>query len=467
MNRMQRYRDFWRARTESKAAAWIAFGCIPVICISSFTRSSVTDITLGLFVITALALIAVEPARAARLPMLLAACWVFYVVLSATAQTVGHTGYSFASLGKHFQIAIGPLAGVALGRICERLRLRPEAVVTVFLSSMVAGALLVLFRNGADLMVLDLSHVRTVLNGDRFGRLNRNFAALACSLALIATTGLICRFYFRRRWHTAADFTLLATLSITFGALAALLIALPSRTAYLATGVAMVILLGRFTLSKSMRRDRGASVVAAMLLAALAVIASTTAFYLPTMADRMDSIRQQIGRKPNAVEVPVIGGLVGGSAAGERLQLAALAIEQFRKRPLFGSGPDVSRLIAASAPTPETAELTQFHNGYLQDLVSFGLAGVLIEIALVWAIFKEAYKGWSGRDGCRLSPVYSATALALTFYLFIYNLTETVLHVKPAGFTAIFLVGLACLKYPASCDSQPISSDQTDTRARS
>jgi len=148
------------------------------------------------------------------------------------------------------------------------------------------------------------------------------------------------------------------------------------------------------------------------------------------------------GNAVDAASMSIIG--------AERLQLVAVALDLIRQRPWLGWGPDASQLITLFSPYPDIRDLTQFHNGYLQVLVSFGIVGGVLNAALVVALLWSALRRRRANSADRLAPSLFAATVALVAYVLVTNVTESIVFVKPVGIICMILAALACMKDRAS-----------------
>jgi hypothetical protein len=113
-------------------------------------------------------------------------------------------------------------------RLAFTLRLKLTSLVTCFLLALTAGAILVLVRNGAISL---FEHGWPHYTGGLIGTLNRNYAALACGLSVLATVSLLHLYLslkgVRSAWSVMAVLALIVTLLFAGTLLAGLM----SRTA--------------------------------------------------------------------------------------------------------------------------------------------------------------------------------------------------------------------------------------------
>lgn len=127
-----------------------------------------------------------------------------------------------------------------------------------------------------------------------------------------------------------------------------------------------------------------------------------------------------------------------------RVQLLTLAADLFHQRPWLGWGPDAWHLPREFSPFDDLRALNQFHNGYAQFLVCFGIIGAALMAIYVAALLVAAIRRRRYAPN-RLSPPLFATAMALLALLLTFNVSETVLLVKCAASTMMMLAALAAL----------------------
>ncbi|MCA1381316.1 O-antigen ligase family protein [Bradyrhizobium sp. BRP23] len=358
--------------------------------------------------------------------MILSLAWIGFVLLSATyAAAIGLPGDHFKALGKHLPIALGPVVAVAFAF----WRLRRETILVAFVSGLAIGATVLLIRNGAISLIAG-----ELAEPDRafLGHINRNTAGLACGLLMISAATLLQNVVLQKPLglvFTACSAAALGA-AIIFAEL--LLISLQSRTALIATGIAAATWFGaqlRYASGRdaSSRRYRYAAIA---LLAALVIVCATNWSTMTQRFGGLMTVAVGIGRSLDQL----------GASGPDRLALTALALELIQQRPLLGWGPDVSRLPYLFAQTSGVKSLTQFHNGYLQILVNFGAIGAVLMTALLVAALRAAVR----YPGSLPAAPFSG-ALAITAYITVSNITESVLFVKLAGASAMILIALACM----------------------
>lgn len=438
-------RIFREGEVISHAAARVCVACVPLAIFSSFLWPGGADIAAAILTVIGLIVLWRAPRLAVQAPLVLAVLWIAFLLVAAIYATAwGAPGRSFGSLGKHLPLALGPLVAVALSAASHRLYVGFNHLVTLFLAGLAVGALAMLIRNGA----LD-----TFLSGwpessaGLLGAINRNYAALACGMSLIAITALIALLsvadHVRVAWRAGA----IAMLTLVFVGEGILLAGLQSRTGYVATAIGLAVWCGLMMRSIL----RGASVRSGLVIPAVIVIlaAAGVVHHVPLTGDRLSA------GGSTAIYIREIFDLLRGDAidassmstvGAERLQLVALALDLIRQRPWFGWGPDVSQLMTLFSPYPDIRPQTQFHNGYLQVLVSFGIVGGVLGAALLATLAWSAFERRRTASPDRLAPPLFAAMIALTAYLLVTSVTESIIFVKPAGITCMFLAALACMR---------------------
>ncbi len=429
----------------SQGAARVALACVPLGIFSAFLWPGGADITSVILVVIGIAVLLRAHGLAAQQPLVLAGLWIaFLLVASLYASAWGAPGRPFKGLEKHLPIALGPLVAVALSAACHRLRFGINGLVALFLAGLVGGALAMLVRSGA----LGLfAHGWPQFSEDLLGKVNRNYAALACGVSLIAITALIAFLSFAEQIRPVWRAFAIAVLALIFLGEGILLAMLQSRTGYAATGIGLAVWCGLM-----MRASlRGASWRSGLAVpAAIAIVAAAgIAYYFPLISDRISAGGSTV------IYLKEMYGLAQGhtvdaasmsTTGAERLQLIAVALDLVRQRPWLGWGPDASQLITLFSPYPDIRYLTQFHNGYLQVLVSFGIVGGILSAALVAALLWSGFKRRRAVSSDKLLPPFFAATIALLTYFLVTNVTETIVFVKPVAITCMFLAALACMK---------------------
>lgn len=429
----------------SQGCARLALACVPLGIVSAFLWPGGADIAAVVLVVIGIAVLLRARGLAAQPPLALAGLWIAFLVLAAIyAMAWGAPGRPFKGLEKHLPLALGPFVAVALSAACRRLSLDINRLVMLFLVGLIGGALAMLVRSGALGM---FAHGWPQFSDDLLGKVNRNYAALACGVSLIAIVAMVAYLaaadQIRMAWRAGA----IAVLVLIFLDEGIFLAMLQSRTAYAATAIGLVIWCGLMT--RAGLRGAGLRAGLAIPAAIVVVAAAGVVHYFPLISERISA------GGSTAVYLTQIYELLRGNAVdgtsmsmigAERLQLVAVALDLIRQRPWLGWGPDASQLITLFSPYPDIRYLTQFHNGYLQVLVSFGIIGGLLNAALVVALVWSALRRRHTNSADRLVPPLFAAMVALVAYVLVTNVTESIVFVKPVGIICMFLAALACMK---------------------
>jgi len=401
-------------------------GAIFLLGIACAAAPSVAEILTAVLVMVAIAVLAQHRRPLREPPMILSLVWIGFVLLSATYAAANELpGNHFRALGKHLPIALGPIVAVTFAF----WRLRRDTILITFVSGLAIGATVLLIRNGAISVITG-----EIVEPDRafIGHINRNSAGLACGLLMISAATLLQSVVLQKPLGLVFTACSAAALGAAIILAELLLISLQSRTALIATGIAVSIWFGA-QLRYGFDRHAGGrrySYAAVALLASL-VIASVMNW--STMTHRFGSLMTAamgIGQPLDELDW----------SGQDRLALTALAVNLVQQRPFLGWGPDASRLPALFAKSSGVKSLTQFHNGYLQILVNFGAIGAVLMTALLVAALRAAVR----YPGSLPAAPFSG-ALAITAYITVSNITESVLFVKLAGASAMILIALACM----------------------
>lgn len=404
----------------------LGIGAIFLLGFACAAAPSVAEIITAVFVMVAIVVLAHDRTPLRDPPIILGLVWIGFVLLSATyAAATGLPGDHFKALGKHLPIALGPIVAVPFAY----LRLRRDTILVLFLGGLAIGAVVLLVRNGAISVIAG-----EPVEPDRafLGQINRNFAGLACGLLIISAASLLQYVVLQKLWRLLFRASLAVALGAAIVFAELLLISLQSRTALIATGIAMATWFGA-QLRYGFGRDASGRQYRYAAVALLASVVIVSASNWSTMTQRFGSLMSAsigIGRP--------LGDL--GASGQDRLALTGLALDLIQQRPLLGWGPDVSRLPYLFAQTSGVKSLTQFHNGYLQILVNFGAIGALLMFALLVVALRAAARSPGSMPAAPLSG-----ALAIAAYIAVSNITESVLFVKPAGASAMILIALACM----------------------
>lgn len=429
----------------SQGVARLALACVPLGIFSAFLWPGGADLATTILVLIGIVVLLRDRTLATQPALAFALLWITFLVLSAIyAMAWGAPGRPFKGLEKHLPLALGPLAAVALSAACHRLRFGFNNLLAVFLAGLIGGALAMLIRSGAMGM---FAHGWPQFSDDLLGKVNRNYAALACGLSLIAITAMIAHLsaadHIRMSWRIGA----IGGLALIFLAEGIFLAMLQSRTAYAATALGLAIWCGLVMRAGLRGADRRVGFIVPIAMAVIA--AAGVMYYFPLIGERLSAGGSTAIYMKEMYEL-LRGNTVDASAmsttGAERLQLVAVALDLIRQRPWFGWGPDASQLITLFSPYPDIRDLTQFHNGYLQVLVSFGLVGGGLCMTLFAVVLWAAWKRRRPVSYDRLAPPLFAACVALVAYVLLTNVTESIVFVKPVGTICMFLAALACMK---------------------
>jgi O-antigen ligase len=429
----------------SQGAARLALACVPLGIVSAFLWPGGADIAAVILVVIGIAVLLRARGLAAQPPLALAGLWIAFLVLAAIyAMAWGAPGRPFKGLEKHLPLALGPFVAVALSAACRRLSFDINRLVMLFLVGLIGGALAMLVRSGALGM---FAHGWPQFSDDLLGKVNRNYAALACGVSLIAIVAMVAYLaaadQIRMTWRAGA----IAVLVLMFLGEGIFLAMLQSRTAYAATAIGLVIWCGLMT--RAGLRGAGLRAGLAIPAAIVVVAAAGVVHYFPLISERISaggSTAVYLTQMYELLRGNAVDGTSMSMIGAERLQLVAVALDLIRQRPWLGWGPDASQLITLFSPYPDIRYLTQFHNGYLQVLVSFGIIGGLLNAALVVALVWSALRRRRANSADRLVPPLFAAMVALVAYVLVTNVTESIVFVKPVGIICMFLAALACMK---------------------
>ncbi len=429
----------------SQGAARLALACVPLGIVSAFLWPGGADIAAVILVVIGIAVLLRARGLAAQPPLALAGLWIAFLVLAAIyAMAWGAPGRPFKGLEKHLPLALGPFVAVALSAACRRLSFDINRLVMLFLVGLIGGALAMLVRSGALGM---FAHGWPQFSDDLLGKVNRNYAALACGVSLIAIVAMVAYLaaadQIRMVWRAGA----IAVLVLMFLGEGIFLAMLQSRTAYAATAIGLVIWCGLMT--RAGLRGAGLRAGLAIPAAIVVVAAAGVVHYFPLISERISaggSTAVYLTQMYELLRGNAVDGTSMSMIGAERLQLVAVALDLIRQRPWLGWGPDASQLITLFSPYPDIRYLTQFHNGYLQVLVSFGIIGGFLNAALVVALVWSALRRRRANSADRLVPPLFASMVALVAYVLVTNVTESIVFVKPVGIICMFLAALACMK---------------------
>jgi hypothetical protein len=512
----------------STAAAYAIVAAVPVLGMFSFFWQNVSEAALIALVATSGFLLWRDRAQGLSLPIAMGLVWMAFVALSAVWATYsGSPGNQFRSLPKHIPIALGPLIAIAFAAACRRLHWSTDRLLALFLTGLIGGALVLLIRNGAIDVIVELRH-----EGGMLGNINRNLAALACSVAIAASVGLLDYWLFRLNTRSFSRWGVVFGLIVILVGLLVLLALLQSRGGYIGSSaglvtfaIALAVFAWRFQKSNVGRQLRFAALLlagvaltftvynivkisgsavamvpagerahAALQLlygsggrtgAAIALIAVVIVLAAP--ARRQHSKARSRIQRVAAVFLAIFALLlvdhsvlavsgrtlveahaVGGGTTAElhqlfdyvlhgqfdqayaiarngeeRIQLLTLAADLIHRRPWLGWGPDVWLLAQHYSPIENIKVHNQFHNGYAQFLVSFGIVGVVVFAAYLATLVRAALPR---QRAPAMSASMFAAAIALLVTLLVINISESVLMVNCAAYSAMMIAAIACLR---------------------
>lgn len=400
----------------------LGIGALFLLGIACFIGTSIAEILTAALAMTAIVVLVQRRWTLREPPIILSLVWIGFVLLSATyAAAKDLPGNHFSALGKHLPIALGPIVAVAFAF----WRLRRETVMIAFASGLAIGATVLLIRNGAISVITgEIAQPDPAF----IGHINRNTAGLASGFLMISAATLLQSVVLQKPFGLV--FTALSAAALGAAIIFAelLLISLQSRTALIATGIAMSVWFGA-QLKYGFDRDTGGlryRYVAAALLASLVIVSVAN---WSTITHRFMTAAVGIERPLDVL-----------ASGQDRLALTGLAVDLVQRRPLLGWGPDASRLPALFAKTSGVKSLTQFHNGYFQLLINFGVIGGLLMTALLAMALRAAI-----RSPGRMPAAPFSGAIALATYIAVSNITESVLFVKPAAVSTTVLIAIACM----------------------
>uniref|UniRef100_Q07IH9 O-antigen polymerase n=1 Tax=Rhodopseudomonas palustris (strain BisA53) TaxID=316055 RepID=Q07IH9_RHOP5 len=426
-----------------KAAYTVAAG-VATVGLFSVVVPNLADAAIIVLAIIAGGLLWQHRWQRLRPVIVLALVWMVFVALSAVWATYsGSPGNQFRSWNKHIPIALGPLLAIAFAAACRRLRWPAERLLALFLAALVVGALVQLIRNDAIGTMLELRSSNGFLGG-----INRNIAALICSLAIVASVSLLYYGLFERAVRSV--YTIAAAIGLVFvlGALLLLLVLLQSRTGYAGTTLGLMAWLVAMAALTRHRPTTGRSRQLQLAAAFVAIAALAFAGYGAWQISGRSLIGAPAGGWLELTNLVLHGRFEQAYAvaqtAEERLQILTLAADLFHRRPWLGWGPDVWLLPRHFSPLPNLLDINQFHNGYAQFLVSFGIVGALLIGVYLVALLSVALGG-SRRAAAGMSAPMVAASIGLLVLLLVENASESVLLVKCAACVAMMLTALVCM----------------------
>lgn len=420
-----------------------------LLCALAFTlplSHSLSRIVLTLLLGGALWLLRVQPGLW-RNPVIIASfVWLFFITAMALRATLlGPDGEHIQSLGKHGLLALVPVVGLHAALVIERRGLADADLGLLLLAcGSIGAAILVLHDAEWSRGLAMFAHYNS--GGSGF---NRNFGAFLAGMSLIGLLTLSVltasdyRLRPRTRWPLACAMALMSGLD------ALALVSMESRANWIAAGFAapvwlLVLLIRLATIEGKTSGYQSAATAVLFFVPSIAI----ALFFLPEIEHRMTAVGG------SSETLRAILALVQGSPHADvihfdpRFQLIRRAVELIRANPIFGWGPDVSMLPGTvhTVSGPETH--TQFHNGYLQLIVHFGIVGLALTGTLAFLIVRQ---WWTHRHDALPSAPHdvaracaTAAAVSLLVYMAVVNLTESIIFVNAASLALAIILGVMC-----------------------
>jgi O-antigen ligase len=144
------------------------------------------------------------------------------------------------------------------------------------------------------------------------------------------------------------------------------------------------------------------------------------------MATQYQTFATRLSAHTDSLERLARGDIAELSAdpVGLRANALAFAFETWVERPLFGWGTGTSRELIAKSGRPEALHdgdswLPHLHNAYAETLVQLGMIGLILAIALVWALARSVASEY--RSG-RIPPDLYRLFLVTLVFVLIWNL---------------------------------------------
>lgn len=438
---------------------------LALLCLFAFTialSNTVSNAALIAIILGTLPAILASPRLRRNPVVVMSALWcAFVVVVALRAALEGFPGHPLRSIGKDFLLAISPVIGVQLAVLDARMRVSPPLVWAAVLGCASLGTALLLLK-GADWRAgLDLFAVYA----QGSGAFNRNYGAFLSGMAMLASLTLAVwaceRARLARSWRAA----LLAGSALLFLLFGFALFALQSRSSWIATALGLLAWMLTFVLAGLRRRRNGAllwtSAVVGVLIAAAVSLAALRA---PAIEKRLGEAGG-IALNFQAAKDLALGRTAEVKAVAERIdprfQLYLVASALIGQKPWLGWGPDVTSLIPAFSPFEEVRTYTQFHNGYLQFVVSLGFVGVALQLLLAGTILRESWRGRprAGPAAPEENAALRAAFASLLVYNLVVNVTESNFFLN-AGAMAVILLGAAlCLSGSVGADTRATIRD--------
>ncbi|UHD18603.1 O-antigen ligase family protein [Thiocapsa bogorovii] len=120
------------------------------------------------------------------------------------------------------------------------------------------------------------------------------------------------------------------------------------------------------------------------------------------LSSQYQTIEMRLTDQTDTLQQVISGDVTGVTSdpVGLRVNALLFTYEKWRERPWFGWGAGTSREWIATSGRPDTLMdnvewLPHLHNAYAETLFQFGSVGLLLAVALVWALVRAT------RDACR------------------------------------------------------------------
>jgi O-antigen ligase len=110
-----------------------------------------------------------------------------------------------------------------------------------------------------------------------------------------------------------------------------------------------------------------------------------------------------------------------GNSIGIRLLMFKAGIESWLDSPLFGKGPAASKIILGKSDIEFFSQLNDWHNGPIDILVRYGLAGLIVMTLCLWMTLRA---GWTAYRNKRIDPdifLFLACGMALIILSMLTN----------------------------------------------
>ncbi|MEE9422237.1 MAG: O-antigen ligase family protein [Gammaproteobacteria bacterium] len=90
-----------------------------------------------------------------------------------------------------------------------------------------------------------------------------------------------------------------------------------------------------------------------------------------------------------------------GNSVGIRLLMLKTGLQHWIENPLFGKGPAASKILLQKSEVEFFSQLNDWHNGPIDILVRYGLAGLILLTLCLWMTLRA---GWSAYQDNRIDP---------------------------------------------------------------